>query len=527
METKRAFLCSLILFFFLYSAEMRGQDSLSSNLIIQYEFNGDGTNIVNTKYYLKIGDETKNYDFKWMPGRDGSERSALLFTGNSNGLKTSLNISPQILPELTYIAWVYDRPDGFLFGSTLPVNSEKKFSSRSLQFSKGTVIAGFNKLDTLKKPYFASLQTSKLKKDKWNFIALTVSSVDSVLRLYVNNEYFESKGVCYTPNNSFLIIGNTVNSPYTRPYRGRVDEIRVYNKALTAAEISLISGFSISNAQERLERNATLKKALIAGLIAFLFLSVVYMIVVLITERRYRPIKVSSFRSDSNKAPIDRKTEEANKLASDCVENAFETWETVSEEGGQVLKSPTKHKHFKTTYKALAEAKSYNPDDIDVINRMNELGNLLNKLSKRKFYGNWFLAILTLIFPIVYFLIERNHLDTKGMIGVGVMLLPALAYILSNFAHNYVVANRTNKVGGIFGKVIAFIMGAAASAVAVDYYTETTWSDGSKTTEYDTGSNAISLVIWVLLIIAAILLSMILAIIAAIIAFFRNYIFYI
>jgi len=122
METKRAFLCSLILFFFLYSAEMRGQDSLSSNLIIQYEFNGDGTNIVNTKYYLKIGDETKNYDFKWMPGRDGSERSALLFTGNSNGLKTSLNISPQILPELTYIAWVYDRPDGFLFGSTLPVN---------------------------------------------------------------------------------------------------------------------------------------------------------------------------------------------------------------------------------------------------------------------------------------------------------------------------------------------------------------------------------------------------------------------
>jgi hypothetical protein len=67
------------------------------------------------------------------------------------------------------------------------------------------------------------------------------------------------------------------------------------------------------------------------------------------------------------------------------------------------------------------------------------------------------------------------------------MFLPTVAYILSNFAPNYVVANRKHNSGGVFGKIIAFIMGAAASAVAVDYYTEKTWSDGSKTTEYDTG----------------------------------------
>jgi hypothetical protein len=107
-----------------------------------------------------------------------------------------------------------------------------------------------------------------------------------------------------------------------------------------------------------------------------------------------------------------------------------------------------------------------------------------------------------------------------------VMFLPTVAYILSNFAPNYVVANRKHNSGGVFGKIIAFIMGAAASAVAVDYYTEKTWSDGSKTTEYDTGSNAMQLVIWAVLIIAAILLSMILVIIAATIAFFRNYVFY-
>ncbi len=528
MKTKITVLLTLMLFC-MQAIFSQNQDTLSSHLILFYELNGNGKNSVSDNNHLKLKSQPGNYYYKWTTGKDGKDSTAVVFDGNAQGLKTHLDISPQNLPEITYTAWVFGRPDGFLFGSTLPVNNEKKFSSRSLQISKGAVICGFNKLDSLKNPYFASLRSATLKKDKWNFIAMTTNANDSTLRLYVNDEYYESKPVVFTKKSNFLIIGNTQNSPYNRAFKGQVDEIRVYNKALSSDELSSISGIFFADAQKRMERNETIQKVLLAGLIIFLFVSVIYMIVVLITEKRYKPIKTAnntSFSGDSKNARIDSEKEDANRLASECVEKAFDTWEPVSEENGQIFRSPTKRKHFKTTYRALNKAKSYQPTDNEVIDRMNDLGGLLNKLSKRKFYGNWFLAVLSLIFPVVYFLLAKNHLDTKGTIGAMVMFLPTVAYILSNFAPNYVVANRKHNSGGVFGKIIAFIMGAAASAVAVDYYTEKTWSDGSKTTEYDTGSNAMQLVIWAVLIIAAILLSMILVIIAATIAFFRNYVFY-
>jgi hypothetical protein len=520
----------LLMLFCMQTLIPQNQDTLSSRLILFYEFNGSGKNSVSDNNHLKLKSLPGNYYYKWTTGRDEKDSSAVVFDGNAQGLKTHLDISPLHLTELTYIAWVYGRPEGFLFGSTLPVNNEKKFSSRSLQIWKGAVLCGFNKLDSLQKPYFSSLRSAKLKKDKWNFIAMTTNANDSTLRLYVNDEYFESKPVVFTQKSNYLIIGNTQNSPYSKAFKGQVDEIRVYNKALSSEELSAISGITFADAQKRMERNETIQKVLLAGLIIFLFVSVLFMIVVLITEKRYKPIKTAkntSYSGDSKNAHVDSGVDDANRLASDCVEDAFETWEPVSEENGQIFRSPTKRKHFKTTYRALNKAKSYQPTDNEVIDRMNDLGGLLNKLSKRKFYGNWFLAVLSLIFPVVYFLLAKNHLDTKGTIGAVVMFLPTIAYVLSNFAPNYVVANRKHNSGGVFGKIIAFIMGAAASAVAVDYYTEKTWSDGSKTTEYDTGSNAAQLVIWAILIIAAILLSMVLVIIAATIAFFRNYVFYV
>jgi hypothetical protein len=100
-------------------------------------------------------------------------------------------------------------------------------------------------LDSLKNPYFASLRSATLKKDKWNFIAMTANANDSTLRLYVNDEYYESKPVVFTKKSNFLIIGNTQNSPYNRAFKGQVDEIRVYNKALSSDELSSISGIPL------------------------------------------------------------------------------------------------------------------------------------------------------------------------------------------------------------------------------------------------------------------------------------------
>ena len=208
------------------------------------------------------------------------------------------------------------------------------------------------------------------------------------------------------------------------------------------------------------------------------------------------------------------------------MEDSFEKWTIVGGEAGNELRSPTIKIHFIDSFEALNKAKVLNPTDKSVIDRMNELGELLNDLSKRRFYGNITLAIIAFIFPVFLYFIQRNNLDYKNIGGIIIMCLPAIAYILSNFAPTYIVARRNNSYSGLFGGIIAAIIGVGAATAATQHYNELTWSDGSKTVESDLGSNVGSLGFGLVLIIVAILLSIVLVTVAATIAFFRNYVFF-
>jgi hypothetical protein len=69
----------------------------------------------------------------------------------------------------------------------------------------------------------------------WTHLALTYNG--TTLRLYVNGIQVRSQAVSGTieTNSSPLRIGG--NSPYGEYFIGRIDEIRIYNRALSQAEI--------------------------------------------------------------------------------------------------------------------------------------------------------------------------------------------------------------------------------------------------------------------------------------------------
>lgn len=513
----------------LMNQSLWGQNELDKNLVIHYNFDKNGKNLVQDKYHLKIDDAVEKRWYAWEAGKDDKPETALKFWGNSDGLNTGLDISPDKMPELTYTAWVYGRPLGYIFGTSLPYDADKKFTSRTLQVTKKSINAECNQWTSDHKPFFSNINSKGLEDDQWNFIALTVKAQDSTMMLYANGEFYELKKdikIFHSKKPNTLIIGFTKSNTMSPRLNGRIDEIRVYDKALTTEELTQLSGITFKSAKERAERTSLMNRILLFALIIFLALATLYMIYVLFTEKKYKAITDAEF----NQFAIDAKSNPdfiaTNQLAFKYVEDAFETWKVVGGTPGAEFRSPTTRKHFVDTYAALAKARALKPSDKAVTNRMNELGEILNDLSKRRFYGNIALSVIALILPLVMLLIQWKMLDAGRIGGVFVLALPAIVYILANFAPTYVVANRSGRFSGLFGGIIAAIMGVGAATAAAQHYNQITWSDGSKTVESDLGSDTASLGIGLALIIAAILLSVVLVTIAATIAFFRNYVFY-
>jgi hypothetical protein len=91
------------------------------------------------------------------------------------------------------------------------------------------------------KRYINTSDTIPVVSDKWIFLAGTFDNKE--LKLYVNGSLISSKS-CTGPlffhdKNPFLIGGNSndLNKTFVDCFKGTIDEIRIYNKALCAQEI--------------------------------------------------------------------------------------------------------------------------------------------------------------------------------------------------------------------------------------------------------------------------------------------------
>ncbi len=536
-EMKTKIIISLLCVF-LVSANLiiTAQNLNETNLILHYSFDGNVKDLSSKNNDLNIESKIKNNMYMWVKGKGGTPNTALEFTPNSEPLIPRINISPSKLPEFTFTAWVYGQPKGFLLGTIKPAGGDKNLTPRYLLFVNGCVQTGYMAhVDVAEIDLGRRIKSLELPDNQWNFIAITSSAKDSTLKLYVNDEYYEPDEikkpakVFHSNKGGSLLIGGAKNIFNDAKFVGIVDEIRIYNKALTDNEISAISGLQVKDAADSITIAKYKQMSLIIGILVFFAISIVLMIYILFKEKKYKLLTDTDFNTfvNNSKKLSDSDKDNNNTQASKIIEDAFSEWPLAYNDGKDDYFMPKKRRHIKHTYEALEKAKKMEPTEKHIIDRMNELGNICNDLNKRKFYGNKVLIGAALITPILYAIIQSKELTQTDINLIIALLLPTIAYILSNFAPTYLVAGRNGKLNRMFGGIFAALMGAGSTVAATQYYNKITWSNGSKTVEYDTSSNLISLIFGILIIIAAILLSIVLVGISAFISFLRNYVLYV
>jgi len=79
-----------------------------------------------------------------------------------------------------------------------------------------------------------------------NWVTLVYTYDGYVHNVYINGELVGTNAVQvnFTPTANDLTIGRTYNDPFPYPFTGIMDEIRIYNRALSAAEVKYLNKIS-------------------------------------------------------------------------------------------------------------------------------------------------------------------------------------------------------------------------------------------------------------------------------------------
>lgn len=211
----------------------------------------------------------------------------------------------------------------------------------------------------------------------------------------------------------------------------------------------------------------------------------------------------------------DEPDDDERALCYDLLEQAFDSWTVISRPGEEELRTPTKMKQIRKTRKLLNRVIALCPFDEDIINRLNELCNIINISSERSFDGSKMLVGISVVVAIISIFLDDSY-AMVSMIGSGIVL-----YWLASRTPQFLIEKRAERGGG---NIFTGILGGAFAAVATakTYKTVTKWSDGTTTTDYDHSETWISLVLMVIvcLVLACLMFFW------AMLNYLRNYVFY-
>jgi len=205
---------------------------LSDGLIAYYRFDGTSGTVV---------DETGNYDganYGATRGVAGRFGNAFSFDGyGSNGYVDTI---PQadIPSVMTISMWVLPSGQGQLWGTV-----ESPSSGMDGYVAQNSANPVDDEL--VKLAYFTGHARGPLvvtadhtvPLHTWSFLTFTIDS-SSIARIYVDSVEEASGSLIYTPtsHDRALMIGQGARLQ-TRPFDGLIDDVRIYNRALSSAEV--------------------------------------------------------------------------------------------------------------------------------------------------------------------------------------------------------------------------------------------------------------------------------------------------
>jgi hypothetical protein len=180
------------------------------------------------------------------PGPIVAANGAYTFTNGQTVLgQTSANV-PQGASARTLSLWV---------------KTTAAPTSQSL-FTYGSFAAGkeFGLLTSTNNAYFvgfnADLSSAKnITDNAWHHVAATYDGAQ--LSLYVDGVQVATKSIVLNTTGTDFAIGQSISQPGREPFAGSLSDIRIYNRVLTAAELTAAASLAANGNPETLRNSAT------------------------------------------------------------------------------------------------------------------------------------------------------------------------------------------------------------------------------------------------------------------------------
>jgi hypothetical protein len=264
------------------------------------------------------------------------------------------------------------------------------------------------------------------------------------------------------------------------------------------------------------------KDYIFIAILVFMLALIVYMLKALRKPQSYATHSVDEFAKKRQDAGLPATDQDADNQADEFLENAFNCWSVVSNPGEDELRSPLKMKQILSSTDWINKAIELNPTRETTVNRMNELGNILNDRESRKFDGSWKLIICAAIFSVIIILFQ--HGIWGKLYGTFVTLIPIALYYLSSLTPVFLIEKRQRWTQGfnLSNVLIVTVLSLIATTPATETWI-THWSDGSKTKSEEL--NPIFVIWMILAAILVIVLGLFISVIA-LLNFIRNYLLY-
>jgi hypothetical protein len=258
-----------------------------------------------------------------------------------------------------------------------------------------------------------------------------------------------------------------------------------------------------------------------------IFIAIAVAIVhMLITFRlkRYKPVsieEITALRRAKNKE--EESTEEEDELAMEYLNDLFDHWTTVSASDDDVSKAPTKKAHLNSSLKELEKIKEIGSTHPDVIERMNEMGDVVNYNSKRSFSGSKALIIVSILATIGFYYITKSENETvlENILDLWWFWGSNIFYIVASFAPQFLIDKRLRNLGSsnFSSGLVGFFAGLFFAAPT--FTTVTKYTDGSSSTTTDFNFLGLLLMVLGLFIIAMFM------IVFGLLNYLRNYVIFI
>jgi hypothetical protein len=163
---------------------------------------------------------------------------ALKFNGSSQYLSVPSSSSLNLSSNLTISAWVYPTAFGSLEGIVSKYNSNS--GNEYLLRLSGS--SPYNTIDCGGATDFSG--TTPLSLNRWQFVACTISGTTG--KIYINGTLDSTGTVSVSTGSDPVTIGSDF-LPSKRVWNGRIDDVRIYNRPLSSAEIAQLYALGQAN----------------------------------------------------------------------------------------------------------------------------------------------------------------------------------------------------------------------------------------------------------------------------------------